>query len=114
MKPETILQNQIRCELSKHGTVIRMNSGLFLTADGRPVKNGIPGIPDLLFLGKNGFSAWIEVKTETGALRPEQENFLRMLKKNGHRAGIARSVDEALQIIGAPPNARTPDGESDR
>lgn len=99
MKPETILQNQIRCELSKYGVVVRMNSGVFLTPDGRPVKSGIPGIPDLLFIGNGGITVWIEVKTDTGTASHEQKNFIEMLRAHGHRVGIARSVEDALEII---------------
>ena len=99
MKPETILQNQIRCELSKIGVVVRMNSGVFLTPDGRPVKCGIPGMPDLLFIGSNGRIAWIEVKIAKGRPSEEQKRFIKMLQDNGHRAGIARNTEEALRII---------------
>lgn len=99
MKAETVLQNQIRCTLSRYGVVIRMNSGVFLTPDGRPVKSGIPGIPDLLFIGNGGITAWIEVKTDTGTASREQKNFMAMLREHGHRVGIARSVEDALEII---------------
>ena len=99
MKSETILQNQIRLALSKHGICIRQNVGSFFTADGRRIVCGIPGMTDLLFIG-TGYVAFIEVKTQTGAVRPEQQNFISTVKKLGHRAGIARSVDDALNIIG--------------
>lgn len=104
MKPETILQNKIRCELSKYGVVVRMNSGVFLTADGRPVKSGVSGIPDLLFIGKGGITAWIEVKTDKGRPSEEQVNFIKMLRDHGHRAGIARSVADALEILEGGPH----------
>jgi len=97
---ETDIQNQIRCDLSAYGIVIRMNTGLFFTKDGRPVKCGIPGTPDLLFLGPDGTIAWIEVKTEKGKPSPDQKRFLKMLKDIGHKAGIARNTREALEIIG--------------
>jgi hypothetical protein len=95
---ETELQNKIRCALSEFGTVIRMNSGVFLTENGNHVRNGIPGMPDLLFVGDCGRTAWIEVKTEKGKVSKQQEQFIQMLLDNGHRAGVARSVDEALKI----------------
>ena len=99
MKTETILQNQIRLALSKHGICIRQNVGSFFTADRRRIVCGIPGMTDLLFIG-NGYVAFIEVKTPTGAIRLEQRNFIDRMKQMGHRAGIARSVDDALSIIG--------------
>jgi hypothetical protein len=99
MNQETRLQNEIRIALSKHGICIRQNSGNFLTADGRRVKCGVPGISDLLFIG-DGYVAFIEVKTDKGRATKQQMNFIRAVRKLNHRAGIARSVGEALKIIG--------------
>jgi len=96
---EATIQNRIRCDLSAYGIVIRMNTGVFFTADGRPVKCGIPGTPDLLFIGPGNRTAWIEVNTEKGKASKDQLNFIATLKKYGHRAGIARSVEDALEII---------------
>lgn len=41
----------------------------------------------------------IEVKSESGRLRPEQEHFLARLKKDGALSGVARSVEDAVRII---------------
>lgn len=41
----------------------------------------------------------VEVKSETGRQTVEQRQFLAMLAKRGALAGIARSVDEAIDII---------------
>ena len=38
----------------------------------------------------------IEVKSKTGRLRPEQENFIQVVRALGGKAIIARSVDEAV------------------
>lgn len=43
----------------------------------------------------------IEVKTDKGRLSWEQKNFLEMLKEQGGIAGVARSVEEAREIIGS-------------
>ena len=96
---ETDIQSKIRQALSEHGMVIRINTGVFKTMDGRMTRAGVPGMPDLLFIGQ-GFTAFIEVKTEIGRLRPEQERFIARVHALGHRAGVARSVADALQIIG--------------
>lgn len=98
MKQETTIQNEIRIALSEHGIVVRQNSGNFLTADGRRVKCGITGLSDLLFIGR-GFVAFIECKTDEGKPTPEQLNFIDAVRRLGHRAGIARSVEDALKII---------------
>jgi hypothetical protein len=97
---ETNIQNQIRCELSKYGICIRLNTGVFQTGDGRYVRSGVPGLPDLLYIGSNGKTVWIEVKTDRGRLSPEQTNFIETLRGMGHTAGVARTVTDALELIG--------------
>lgn len=97
---EIDIQNSIRLELSKHGMVLRMNNGLFYTEDGRPIKSGLPkGTSDLLFVGK-GFIAFLEVKTSRGKPSKEQLKFIEVIKSLGHKAGIVRSVQDALELIG--------------
>lgn len=44
----------------------------------------------------------IEVKTATGKLRPEQQAWLGVVRGAGGLAGVARSVEDALQIIENP------------
>lgn len=41
----------------------------------------------------------IEVKSDTGKLSEDQENFLRMVDNFGGISGVARSVQEAQEII---------------
>ena len=95
---ETDIQNQIRLALSKYGIVIRLQSGNFELKDGRRIVCGVKGLSDLLFVGQNKV-AFIEVKNINGKPSKEQLNFLAAMRKLGHRAGIARSVEEALEII---------------
>ena len=53
---------------------------------------------DLLFIGQD-YIAWIEVKTATGKPTPEQIKFINRMRELGHRAGIARSVEDAKRIM---------------
>jgi hypothetical protein len=41
----------------------------------------------------------IEVKTATGRLRPEQQQWLDAVQAAGGIAGVARSVDDALDLL---------------
>lgn len=45
--------------------------------------------------------ASIEVKTPTGRLRPEQQQWLDAVQAAGGIAGVARSVEDALRIVTA-------------
>lgn len=94
------IQNKIRVALSKHGIVLRLNVGTFFTKDGRRINSGLPkGTSDLLFIGWKKI-AFIEVKNEKGKASPEQLRFIECVKNLGHSAGVCRSVEDALKLIG--------------
>lgn len=96
---EIDMQNAIRIALSKYGVVIRQNTGNFALKDGRRITCGVKGLSDLLFIGKN-YVAFIEVKNATGKATDEQVNFIKKMQSLGHKAGICRSVEDALKLIG--------------
>lgn len=107
------IQDKIRLALSEHGVVLRLNSGKFwqgkrvwsnefrqyILIDLRPVQGCPEGTSDLLYIGNNT-TAFIECKDNNGKVRSEQEKFINVMKSYGHKAGVARSVEEALELIG--------------
>ena len=99
---EQDIQNLIRAELSKHALVFRANVGKVKTHDGRYFDTGLPpGFCDLFgFRKSDGKIFFIEVKTPKGRVRPVQKKFMEIVKRNGAIVGVARSVDDALKIIG--------------
>ncbi|AJD83125.1 hypothetical protein [Streptococcus phage Str-PAP-1] len=102
MTQEHTIQNQIRVGLSKAGhTVFRINVGKVKMQNGRWFETGVPkGYCDLSGFRKGDAKAFfIEVKNETGKLRPEQKIFIESMQKRGALAGVARSVEDALRII---------------
>ena len=101
MTTESLIQNQIRVGLSKAGhTVFRANVGKVRMADGRYFDTGLPkGFPDLFGFRPDGRIFFIEVKNETGKVRPEQKIFIEKIRKRGALVGVARSVEEALEIV---------------
>ena len=95
------IQNSIRLYLSERGyCVFRINSGKVKMADGRWFETGVPkGFSDLLAV-KDGKAFFIEVKAEHGRPTAEQIKFIQVMQtRYGCRAGIARSVEDALNIV---------------
>ena len=100
LESEINIQNNIRIALSKYGYVHRNNVGNFYTNYGSRVQCGVPGESDLFFFGKDGTAAFIEVKNAKGKPTNQQIKFINLMQSYGFRAGIARSVEDALKIIG--------------
>ncbi len=110
-KSEHRIQDEIRLALSEYGIVLRLNSGKFwqgkrvwsnefnqyVLTNLRPVQGCPPGTSDLLFIGSD--IAFIECKDGKGKARTDQEKFINIIHSYGHKAGIARSVEEAKKII---------------
>lgn len=112
-KSEHLVQDEIRLAASQYGIVLRLNSGKFwqgkrvwsnefqqfVLINLRPVQGTPEGTPDLLFLGEKNNVAFIECKDDKGTLRKEQAKFIDIMHEYGIKAGVARSVKEALKII---------------
>lgn len=98
---EKDIQNEIRLALSPYAVVFRINVGNFNTQDGRYISTGVPkGFSDLFGVRKSdGRAVFIEVKNEKGRTSKYQENFLEQMKKNNAIVGVARSAEEAINII---------------
>lgn len=101
LKSEQEIQNEIRVGLSKAGhMVFRTNVGKVKMMDGRWFDTGLPkGHPDLYGFRSDGQIFYIEVKNEKGRVRPAQEKFIEVVKERGAKAGVARSLEEALEIV---------------
>lgn len=101
MKDETKIQNLIRIALSKKGCIVlRSNVGLFYTPDGRLIHIGEKGQSDLHgHRPPDGKAFYLETKTSNGRITKDQEQFLRAMKASGAIAGVARSPDEAVEIV---------------
>ena len=97
---ESQLVYAVMRELGKHGAVFRTNAGQFYTKSGQRV-SGLPkGFADVMVVLPSGRVAFVEVKTDSGKLSPEQKGFLEKMRGLGALAGVARSVQDALEICG--------------
>ena len=96
------IQDNIRLALSQKGfAVFRTNVGRVRMSDGRYFDTGLPkGFSDLIAI-KDGKITFIEVKTPIGKASPEQINFIMCMKKQyGCKAGVCRSVEDAIELCG--------------
>jgi len=110
---EAHVQQQVRLALSRAGVVLfRNNVGAYTDDRGRLVRYGVchPGGADLIgwqpvtvtqeMVGSTvAVFCAVEVKGPRGRPTEAQENFIRAVRDAGGRAGIARSADDALQIM---------------
>lgn len=98
---EIDIQNAIRLALNPYAVVFRGNVGKIRLPDGRYFNTGLPkGFSDLFgFRKSDGKIFFIEVKNEKGKLRKEQKHFLETMRNYGAITGVARSPEEAIQII---------------
>lgn len=101
MTEEHSIQNEIRCAVSPYCTVFRVNVGEGRTVDGRYFTTGVPkGFSDLFGVRhKDGRAVFIEVKTKSGRVRPEQKNFITKMRECGALAGICRSAEDAVNLL---------------
>lgn len=83
----------------------RQNSGTFAerNRDGttRYVRaNTQRGMSDIMGVLKDGRTLAIECKSLTGRLKPHQAEFLERVRKAGGVAGVCRSVEDAVELMG--------------
>lgn len=100
MKSEANIQNAILIALSEAGCLVwRQNTGAYKDKTGRVIRYGLcVGSSDIVGICPDGIALFIEVKTKNGAIRPEQKKFIEACIRSNARAGIARSVEDALRI----------------
>ncbi|WP_337970301.1 VRR-NUC domain-containing protein [Virgibacillus salexigens] len=98
---EIDVQNSIRLALNPYAIVFRNNVGRVRMANGRYFDTGLPkGYSDLSgFRKSDGKMFFIEVKNEKGRLREDQKHFLNTMSHYPVITGVARSVEDAIQII---------------
>ena len=101
MTKEHQLMLEIMAAISNDCVIFRHNVGKVRTPDGRYFCTGIPaGYSDLQGHRKSdGRAVYIEVKTKSGRVSPQQQHFIDRMQKTGAIAGVCRSVDDAINLI---------------
>jgi len=102
---ETTIQNKIRLALGSRPDVrlFRNHVGVVRDERGRVHSFGLrKGSADLIgwvTLNDSAVFLSIEIKTATGRLRPEQQQWMDNVNKSGGIAFVARSEEEALKTL---------------
>ncbi len=101
MTLERNIQAEIMLALSKAGCLVwRNNTGALQDKTGRLVRYGLcKGASDIIGVCPDGRFLAVEVKTTKGRLTEDQERFIAAVRRSGGRAGVARCVDDALDIV---------------
>ena len=123
MPSEQTTQQLIRISCSKGSTrLFRNNTGTLRDQHGRPVSFGLAkGSSDLIgwttrtitpeMVGQQvAVFTSIEVKSATGRIRTEQQQWIDAVQAAGGIAGVARSVEDAQSLLSANPQAGTTQG----
>lgn len=77
--------------------VMRHPDGSVTILDARPFSSGLPkGFPDLLVVADGGKVTFLEIKTPTGRLSPDQIKFADVLRGMGASVEVARTEQEAV------------------
>lgn len=102
MTEEHRIQNEIRLALADTCAIFRINVGKGYTPDGRYFETGVPpGFSDLFGVRKSdGRAVFIEVKEPKGTVSDKQKKFIAAMKKTGAIAGVCRSAEDAIKLIG--------------
>lgn len=115
MNQETAIQRRIMLTLSEAGCTIWRNetsgawvgkvihqAGDQVTLSGaRMIRFGLAvGSSDIIGVSPDGRFLAVEVKTKKGRASKEQLRFIEAVRNAGGIAGIARSPQEALELIG--------------
>jgi len=107
MTPEAMVSSAVRGLLdAEHIFHIRTNSGTIVLEGRNGKKRAMQlsprGTADLLALVPHAewyLPVWIEIKSATGKLRPEQESFRDDVLSRGHAFVVARSSDDVLDWL---------------
>ena len=120
MTPEHRLMNEVMVWCGRDGyNCFRQNVGLFYTARKAmgtdedwvqigtrqrvtftKISTGLPpGFSDLQVIKPGGVVCFVETKVHPRKPTEDQKNFMRAMRKQGCRAGVAYTLEEAINII---------------
>jgi len=109
MRPETLLQRELRSTIAKLGfRSVAVPNGSVLAGDRRQrsiqmaslKRDGLtPGFPDLIVFGRAGLIGFIEVKVEGNYQQASQKECQRWLTEFGQRYAVCRSSLDVMDTF---------------
>jgi hypothetical protein len=102
MTPEGRIQAEIRLALGREEdvTLWRISPSAPTAQGGRVIRTAPEGIADLCgILAPTGRWFCLEVKTQSGRVRPEQVQWSQLVRSRGGYYAVVRSVDEAMAAL---------------
>jgi hypothetical protein len=97
---ESRLLYEVMRELGKFGAVYRTNSGNVRLPSGKMFRGMPKGFADCMLILPGGTACFIEAKIKPNKPTPEQIAFIEKMQGLNCKAGIAYSVEDALEICG--------------
>jgi len=88
--PEWQLQDQVESWCKQNG---------FYVFHDRSRRKNVRGTPDLIIAMPKGRTLWVELKTKTGRLAPEQRRVGELLRACGHQWATIKSFDQFLRLV---------------
>lgn len=107
-RPEAAALHEVMRALRNHPAVAwaeRQNSGAFRTPEGQFVRFGWKGCSDVIGQLRDGRLLAVEVKSPTGHLSPEQQQFLDTVNQAGGCAFVARNCADVHRKLSANDSA---------
>lgn len=78
----------------------RLSTGSVVIHDPRPLHAGLcVGSSDIIGITSNGQFLAVEVKSKLGRVSEDQQRFIDAIRRKGGIAGVARSVEDALELL---------------
>ena len=107
-RSEANILNDCLIALSGAGCLAwRNNTGVLPDRRGKPVRFGLcVGSSDIIGIAPDGVFFAVECKTAKGRATDKQHNFISAVVRQGGRAGIARTAQEAVRL--ALPGGQAP------
>ena len=90
---------RVNAGVAWQGTVIERTPQRLVLARPYAIRLAAPGVSDLIGWTEGGRFVAVEVKGPRGRVTDEQAAFLELVQRSGGLAGVARSVEEAREIL---------------